>query len=101
MLPVIPLFARLRQRPLEVWWKRGSGFDGSGSGHDFSKIAVAVGVVTTEDERPVAPVRRTEALSVHHLRPAGVADSFHVVDDLVSAVIAEPRNVLNENPARA
>lgn len=104
MLPVIPDFARFLHLPLDVRWKRcvsGLSSEPSGSGQAVSRIAVAVGVVTTEDEDAVPAVRGTDALSVHHLRPAGVACSFHVVDDPVSAVIAEATNVLNENPTRS
>jgi hypothetical protein len=57
-----------------------------------------VTVVVSEDENPFPFERRSESLKTHHGRPAGVACSFQVREDLVSAFILEVRNVLNEDP---
>lgn len=94
--PVTPVLARLRHLPLDVWWKRSPA-------HSFSKALMYVGVVVTfvvrKDENPFPFERRTESFKTHHGRPAGVACSFQVSDDPVSADILEIRNVLNEYPA--
>lgn len=95
MLPVMPVLARLRHLPLDVWWKRSPA-------HSFSKTFVYVGVVVRlvvrENENALPFERRTEKFSTHHGRPAGVACSFQVREDLVSGDIFEVRNVLNEDP---
>jgi hypothetical protein len=52
----------------------------------------------SEDENTFPFERRTEGFKTHHGRPAGVACSFQVTDDPISAFILEVRNVLNEDP---
>jgi hypothetical protein len=96
MEPVTPVLARLRHLPLDVWWKRSPA-------HTFSNALMYVGVVVTfvvrKDEDPLPFERRTESFKTHHGRPAGVACSFQVRADPVSADILEVRNVLNEYPS--
>jgi hypothetical protein len=62
-------------------------------------VGVVVTQVVRKNEDPLPFERRTESFKTHHGRPAGVACSFQVRDDPVSADISEIRNVLNENPA--
>jgi len=57
-----------------------------------------VGVVTCEDEYSLPLEWGLENVNTHHGRPAGVACSFQVREDLVSSDIFEIRNVLNEDP---
>jgi hypothetical protein len=61
----------------------------------FQSRAVAVG----HDEDPLPSVRRSDVVSTHHERPAGVTARLQVFEHPVSAESAEPRHVLSHDPS--